>query len=153
MGGEKERMHSFYGRETARVRADSPAFPFAGTPADLYDRLLLCWCAETCAPRMRADWAEHHPTWGQCSVTAFLAQDIFGGRVYGVPLPEGGVHCYNDVNGCVFDLTSEQFGDTKLCYEGNAEQYREKHFADAEKQARYLLLKERLLNVLSAETD
>ena len=153
MGGEKERMHSFYGRETARVRADHPAFPFAGTPADLYDRLLLCWCAETCAPRMRAQWAEHHPTWGQCSVTAFLAQDIFGGRVYGVPLPEGGVHCYNDVNGCVFDLTSEQFGDTKLRYEGNAEQFREKHFADAEKQARYLLLKERLLNVLSAETD
>ena len=153
MGGEEEQMHSFYGRETARVRADHPAFPFAGTPSDLYDRLLLCWCAETCAPRMRAQWAEHHPTWGQCSVTAFLAQDIFGGRVYGVPLPEGGVHCYNDVNGCVFDLTSEQFGDAKLSYEGNAEQFREKHFADAEKRARYLLLKERLLSALSADKD
>ena len=79
--------------------------------------------------------------------------EIFGGQVSGVPLPEGGVHCYNDVNGCVFDLTSEQFGDAELCYEGNAEQFREKHFADAEKHARYLLLKERLRNVLSEETD
>ena len=112
------RKYSFYGWETADVRAESPAFSFAGTPRD--------------------------PTWGQCSVTSFLVQDIFGGKVYGVPLPEGGVHCYNDVNGCVFDLTSGQFGDTKLCYEGNAEQSREKHFSDPDKYARYCLLKEKL---------
>ena len=147
------RKAGFYGWETAKIRADSPAFSFSGTPGDLYDRLLSCWCLDTCAPRLRSRWSKDNPTWGQCSVTSFLVQDIFGGKVYGVPLPEGGVHCYNDVNGCVFDLTSEQFGDAKLCYEGNAEQFREKHFADAEKQARYLLLKERLRNVLSKETD
>ena len=84
------------------------------------------------------------PTWGQCSVTSFLVQDIYGGKVYGVPLPEGGVHCYNDMNGCVFDLTSEQFGNQKLCYEGNAEQSREKHFADQDKYARYCLLREKI---------
>ena len=43
-----------------------------------------------------------------------------------------------------FDLTSEQFGDEKLCYENNAEQTREEHFASEEKYQRYLLLKDRL---------
>ena len=138
------RKYSFYGWETADVRAESPAFSFAGSPRDLYDRLLSCWCLDTCAPRLRSQWSKDNPTWGQCSVTSFLVQDIFGGKVYGVPLPEGGVHCYNDVNGCVFDLTSGQFGDTKLCYEGNAEQSREKHFSDPDKYARYCLLKEKL---------
>ena len=138
------RKYSFYGWETANIRADSPAFSFAGTPRDLYDRLLSCWCLDTCAPRLRSQWSKDNPTWGQCSVTSFLVQDIFGGKVYGVPLPEGGVHCYNDVDDCVFDLTSGQFGDTKLCYEGNAEQSREKHFSDLDKYARYCLLKEKL---------
>ena len=34
------------------------------TPRDYYDRLSKIWCAETCAPRMRADWtAIPTPTW------------------------------------------------------------------------------------------
>ena len=145
MAENQERSYAFYGCENALVRADHPAFPGIGTPRDLYDRLLLCWDLDTCAPRLRPQWSRDNPTWGQCSITSFLVQDIYGGKVYGVPLPEGGVHCYNDVNGCVFDLTSEQFGDTKLCYEGNAEQFREDHFADADKYQRYCLLKEKLM--------
>jgi ribosomal protein S18 acetylase RimI-like enzyme len=48
------------------------------------------------------------------------------------------------VDGCVFDLTSEQFGDTRLDYTNCPEQDRAVHFAKAEKRARYELLKERL---------
>ena len=44
----------------------------------------------------------------------------------------------------MFDLTSEQFGDEKLSYEDNPEQFREVHFAKEEKLLRYELLKERL---------
>ena len=40
----------------------------------------------------------------------------------------------------VFDLTSEQFGDERLCYAHNPVQTRERHFAMPEKQDRYELL-------------
>ena len=140
-------MGDFYGREWADAPVQTEEYPGIRTPRDLYRALLNVWCAETCAPRMRQDWSPENPTLGQCSVTAFLAQDLFGGRVYGIPLKEGGFHCYNDVNGCVFDLTSEQFGAIRLDYGENPEQFREVHFAKEEKRLRYKLLKARLAEV------
>ena len=130
--------YTFYGWKTALVPCQNPDYPSIHTPQDLYDALLGIWCAETCAPRMRSQWTPDNPTFGQCSVTAFLVQDLFGGKVYGIPLGDGSVHCYNSVDGCVFDLTSEQFGSAVLCYEGNPEQTREVHFAKEEKYNRYL---------------
>ena len=132
--------YRFYGWETADVR-DANGL----TPREYYDLLTDCWCAETCAPRMRADWSPENPTLGQCSITAFLLQDLYGGKVYGVPLEDGNFHCFNTVGDCTFDLTSEQFGDAKLDYENCPEQFRETHFAKAEKRERYELLKEKLL--------
>ena len=131
--------YPFYGWENARIR-DSLGL----TPCDYYDLLSGIWCAETCAPRMRKGWTPENRTLGQCSITAFLIQDIYGGKVYGVPLGDGNFHCFNDVNGCVFDLTSEQFGDTRLDYPNCPDQDRAVHFAKAEKKERYELLKERL---------
>ena len=81
---------------------------------------------------------------GQCSITAFLAQDIFGGKVYGMIRPGGNYHCYNVVDGHCFDLTSEQFGEEKLCYDNNPEQFRDVHFKKEEKRLRYEMLKEEL---------
>ena len=57
-------MYQFYGWETAS--------PFV---RKLYDDLLQCWCAETCAPRMIGDRSTENPTLGQCSITSFLVQD------------------------------------------------------------------------------
>lgn len=111
----------------------------------LYDALRGVWAADTCAPRMRKDWSPENPTLGQCSITAFLVQDLLGGEVYGVPLGDGNYHCYNVIDGVTFDLTSEQFGDTRLCYESNPPQSRAVHFAKEEKRLRYELLKTRLL--------
>lgn len=110
----------------------------------LYRALKRAWCAETCAPRLRPDWSSENPTLGQCSITSFLVQDLLGGEVYGVPLEDGAVHCFNVVDGVAFDLTSEQFGGEKLTYTLEHPQSRERHFADADKYARYLLLKKRL---------
>ena len=131
--------HRFYGWEAARIR-DSLGL----TPCDYYGLLSGIWCADTCAPRMRKDWTPENRTLGQCSITAFLIQDIYGGKVYGVPLSDGNFHCFNDVDGCVFDLTSEQFGDIQLDYADCPEQDRAVHFAKEEKKERYELLKERL---------
>lgn len=139
-------MHEyhFYGWQQAAVPAVDPSFPGIRTPQDLYDKLSEVWCAETCAPRLQSRWTPENKTLGQCSITAFLVQDLFGGQVYGILRPGGNYHCYNAVDGHVFDLTSEQFGGETLCYEGNPEQFREVHFAKEEKYRRYLLLKQRL---------
>lgn len=146
---EIDTSYHFYGHETAgNVKAKHHLYPGIETPIDLYDALSRIWCADTCAPRMRADWCEENKTLGQCSITAFLAQDIFGGEVYAMPTDNGGVHCYNVVDGYIFDLTSEQFGEKaqNLCYGGNAIQDREspQHFGKEEKRQRYEYLKEKL---------
>lgn len=119
-------------------------FPWLTSPLALYDA--LCdglWRLETCAPRLQDRWASSHCSWGQCSITAFLVQDLFGGEVYGVPREGGTFHCYNVVDGVRFDLTSEQFGDEafSLVYDDMHPQSREVHFAKEEKKQRYLVLK------------
>lgn len=115
------------------------------TPRDYYDLLKTLWCADTCAPRMRGDWSAENPTLGQCSITAFLMQDLYGGEVRGVALGDGNYHCFNVVEGIAFDLTSEQFGEKKLDYEDCPVQRREVHFAKEEKRLRYEVLKARLM--------
>ena len=131
--------YKFYGWKTADIQ-DSLGL----TPREYYDLLTHIWSSETCTPRLAQKWTPDNRTLGQCSITAFLMQDIYGGTVYGVPLEDGAVHCFNDVNGCVFDLTSEQFGGALLDYKNCPEQDRKKHFSREEKRQRYELLKERL---------
>ena len=140
----------FYGNENASVPAISTEYPGIRTPKDLYDVLSGVWCEYTCAPRLRAGYSSGHRTCGQCSITAFLVQDIFGGRVYGVPREGGTFHCYNEVDGHVFDLTSEQF-PYALDYSGNPEQFRDVHFAKEEKRHRYETLRIKLKAVLAGE--
>lgn len=142
------KQYNFYGWEHADVPAITDPYKGIKTPVGLYDILSEIWCAETCAPRMRGNWTPENKTLGQCSVTAFLAQDIFGGEVYGIRRPDGNYHCYNVVGDCCFDLTSEQFGDEVLIYENNPQQFRETHFAKEEKRLRYEYLKAELLKRL-----
>lgn len=134
------KKYNFYGWQNAGAVTDGNG----RTLCDYYDFLSGIWCAKTCAPRMRSEWSEENKTLGQCSVTAFALQDIFGGKVYGVPLDDGNFHCFNIIDGIVFDLTSEQFGDTALNYENCPEQFRNVHFAKEEKKKRYEYLKKAL---------
>ena len=136
--------YRFYGWETALVPPINSEFKGIDSPLRLYDALTEIWCEYTCAPRLREKWSRDNITLGQCSITAFLVQDIFGGRVYGVLRPGGNFHCYNVVGDVVFDLTSEQFGDEKLDYSDNPEQFREVHFSKTEKRERYEYLRQKL---------
>lgn len=140
--------YKFYGWENADVPAVTPEYKKVKNPRQLYDLLSDIWCAKTCAPRMRDEWTKENQTLGQCSITAFLAQDIFGGEVYGIWRPGGNYHCYNVIGDCVFDLTSEQFQGEVLCYENNPKQLREVHFAKEEKRLRYEYLKTELKKIL-----
>ena len=136
--------YNFYGWETALVPPINNKFKGIDTPRKLYDALTEIWCEYTCAPRLRVKWSKDNITLGQCSITAFLAQDIFGGQVLGIPRRGGNYHCYNVVGDVVFDLTSEQFGDEILDYTDDPEQFREVHFSKAEKRERYEYLREKL---------
>ena len=115
--------YRFYGWRDATSAAISDEFKGIATPQDLYDALTHVWCEYTCAPRLRKDWSEDNITLGQCSITAFLVQDIFGG--------------------------SEQFDDEILDYSDNPEQFREVHFAKEEKRLRYEYLKDELRKYLN----
>ncbi|MBQ4431626.1 MAG: hypothetical protein II877_08995 [Synergistaceae bacterium] len=137
--------YDFYGwRDSSQIHAVNDTYPGIITPLNLYDALIHVWCEYTCTPRLRHQWTPDNPTLGQCAITSFLAQDIFGGKVYGVPLEGGNVHCYNVVGECVFDLTSEQFSGESLDYSGNTEQLRQVHFMRTEKKERYEYLKAKL---------
>ena len=137
--------YRFYGWETADLR-DARGL----TPRDYYDLLSRVWCRKTCASRMRDEWSEDNKTLGQCTITAFLMQDIYGGKVYGVPLPDGNYHCFNAVGDRVFDLTSEQFPEP-LDYRDRPEQFRENHLGKEEKRLRYEELKRKLAAILPPE--
>lgn len=143
--------YNFYGWESAAVSPVNEVYQDIRSVQQLYEILSEIWCADTCAPRLRPEWSKENKTLGQCSITAFLAQDIFGGKVYGILRPDGNYHCYNVVGDCCFDLTSEQFGEEakELVYENNPEQFREVHFEKEEKRMRYEYLKQALDRALS----
>ena len=109
---------------------------------DLYDVLTNCWSVETCTSRLRHHWSKDNVTCGQCAITAFIVQDLFGGDIYEIPLAGGGVHCYNLVDGVAVDLASEQFGDKAkdLVYDNKNLQDRPFRMLEPEKEARYVAL-------------
>lgn len=144
----KNDKYCYHGHGATVSATDSRKYGKITCPDDLYDALTHIWCEYTCAPRLRKDYSSENYTLGQCSITAFLAQDIFGGRVYGVPLPDGNFHCYNVVDGQLFDLTSEQFDKPLYYSKHNPEQLREIHFAKEEKRQRYEYISEKLKEFL-----
>lgn len=146
---ENNKEYKFYGWENANVLPAHKEYSEIRNPKHLYDLLSDIWCAETCAPRMRHEWTKENMTMGQCSITAFLVQDVFGGEVYGILRPGGNYHCYNVIDDCKFDLTSEQFGKEVLDYTNNPVQTREVHFSKEEKKLRYEYLKSELQKALN----
>ena len=136
----KTGIYHFYGWGSADMPPAYEKYNKVKNPRDMYDILKNIWCEYTCAPRLRDEWSDENITLGQCSITAFLVQDVFGGDVYGVLRPGGNYHCYNIVDGRIFDLTSEQFGDEVLNYTDNPIQSRSVHFQKKEKYERYLYL-------------
>lgn len=141
--------YNFYGWQNAsNIEANGDLYKGIETPLDLYDKLTKVWCADTCTPRLRDDWSPDNKTLGQCSITAFIFQDIFGGEVYAMRTENGGLHCYNVIGENILDLTSEQYSEKacELVYDKSLLQDRDSkyHFAKAEKKARYEYIKSRL---------
>lgn len=142
------KKYPFYYESDKLVKPISNSFNKVKNQFILYEMLLNCWTKETCAPRLRDFYSESNKTVGQCSITSILVQDIFGGEIYGVVLPDGSIHCFNIINGVLFDLTSEQFHGEKLEYNKLLLQDRDEHLLNSDKKDRYNQLKNNLLKLL-----
>lgn len=153
---QEDNMFRFCG-DLSLIKPKDEAFKKIQNPIDLYEKLKNVWCEYTCAPRLREKWSVDDITNGQCSVTSFLAQDIFGGEVHGVLTENGNIHCYNVCDGIWFDLTSEQFGEEADKLQYNCDNLQERntpgHFGKIEKKERYEYLKKALLEFLENEKE
>lgn len=140
--------YKYYGHENSIFINIKTKYEKINNPNDLYVFLNKIWCENTCAPRLRYKWNNSNKTLGQCSITSFLFQDLFGGEVHGILLEDGNYHCFNIIDNYIFDLTSEQFNN-QLSYINYIKQNRSNHFIVKEKYERYLLLKDKLEEILN----
>lgn len=135
--------------QRGRKAMDDAVIPFD----EMKEILKKAWCKETCAPRLREKWTKENKTLGQCSVTAFLLQDYYGGEVYAIRTLYGR-HCYNVIGGNVIDTTAEQFGCSakELVYNPSSDELQNRemqhHFGDNEKKNRYELLKKKVSELI-----
>ncbi|MGS1017924.1 YunG family protein [Allosphingosinicella humi] len=67
------------------------------------ERIRRCWSVRT-ASNFRAD----NPAYGQCSVTALVAQDFLGGDILKTRVGNAW-HFYNRIDGARIDFTQSQF--------------------------------------------
>ena len=71
--------------------------------ARLAELLPAAWSSDSAGP-----WSADNPARGQCSVTALLVHDLFGGEIMKTRVG-GAWHFYNRLDGRRIDLTAGQF--------------------------------------------
>lgn len=104
-------------------------------PLALYDELKTAWSAQSSGA-----WTADMSAKGQCSVSALVVQDLFGGEILKTRTP-GGMHFYNRVENVRWDLTIGQFA-SPIPFE-DLPATREDALADTS-PAQYAALRERL---------
>lgn len=92
------------------------------------------------SPASSSKYSVENPARGQCSVTALVVQDIFGGEILKTRTDEG-MHFYNRIDGERCDLTLSQF-DGPIRFDDLAST-RDEALADTS-EAQFRALKERL---------
>jgi len=78
----------------------------------ILNSLKKCW-----SEKSSENWSEENPSRGQCSVTAIVIQDNFGGDIVKTLSKEGQWHYYNRINGISYDFTSDQFPEPLLYFD------------------------------------
>jgi hypothetical protein len=73
----------------------------------LQDALRVSWSADTCAEWERDKWTPCLPSFGQCTVTAILIQEFFGGKMVKDPDNDHYWNIFDDGQEC--DMTRSQF--------------------------------------------
>ena len=68
------------------------------------------WCMETAYPGDRINWSPEKSSIGQCTVTAMILYDYFGGRIIrGYSKKYDIYHYWNIIDGVKIDITFSQF--------------------------------------------
>ncbi|HEX2113830.1 MAG TPA: hypothetical protein VHM01_05450 [Alphaproteobacteria bacterium] len=75
------------------------------SPRAMLTKLLKAWSADT-----SSKWRPDNPALGQCSVTALVLHDIYGGDILKTYV-RGAWHFYNRIDGERYDLTVSQFAE------------------------------------------
>lgn len=65
---------------------------------------------QTWSPETSSLWTADNPALGQCGVTAFLMQELFGGELLKTNV-DGQWHFYNHIGGKSYDFTKSQFAE------------------------------------------
>ena len=147
-GYKYDPVYRFYGWEYADRIAPVKDCG-AKTLGEFYLACLSAWNAETCSERFRHAWCAENPSTGQCTITAKLVHEYFGGEVLSLPLITGGMNSFNRIGGVIVDLACEQFGkDALLDFDSAIEIDAESLVADPDKARRCALLKERIYHAL-----
>ena len=121
----------------------------AATVGEFYLACLKAWSIDTCSAKFRGGWSEENPSVGQCTITAAIVHEYFGGEVLGLPMEGGGMHSFNLLDGKIIDLACEQFGkDALLDFDNAVPVEPEALLAGGDKAERCALLKKRLGEVL-----
>jgi hypothetical protein len=95
------------------ARSSVPTHPL--TLRRLEAAIRASWGQDTCDESDQERWTEQNPSTGQCVATAYVVNDLLGGKLLGAEVhhPDGtlqGHHYWNLFNdGVEIDLTAEQF--------------------------------------------
>ncbi|MBO4556784.1 MAG: topoisomerase DNA-binding C4 zinc finger domain-containing protein, partial [Elusimicrobiales bacterium] len=145
----------YYGMELADKNALPVADDRIATLGKLHEALLHAWSRETAFPACREDWSMSNPAFGQCTITAMLVHDLFGGTIHRVRLAGGGTHYFNKIDGMYVDLTSNQFADyaNECPLEPNEERERPVCGRSTDTWNRYRLLIDNINAWLLSESD
>ena len=105
---------------------------------------------ETCSPSLRKDWNSDNPSSGQCAITSLIVNDFYGGKIMRC-MASSGSHYYNLIDNQIVDFTVEQFLGEIPGYDLGEERTREYLLSNEDTKNRYLLLSNKLKNVLEEE--
>ncbi len=138
----------YYGEEFGDIiNSTNSPYEKIRTLNDLFGILLKSWDKETAYPTSKIDYIkDNDPTYGQCSITAIIVNDMFGGTIHKIKIEGGGTHYFNKIDGHYIDLTKDQFDlyNIDIKYEPNEEVTKENCINDESTLNRYNLLKQNI---------
>lgn len=102
-------------------------------PDEIGQKLLKSWSLRT-----SSKYTVDNPSRGQCSVTAIVIQEVYGGKILKTPV-DGQWHFYNRIHGQRYDFTRQQFGFDPDYQDLDSD--REEAFKDASLEQYHILLR------------
>lgn len=113
---------------------------------DLLKALNMAWCRETAYSGDRNNWTIDKKSIGQCTVTAMIVFDYFGGKIIrGYSEKYKLFHYWNEIDGEKVDLTYDQFSDKKdILFTNIICKSKNDLMKIRSVKVRYILLKERV---------